>query len=370
MDKREFIRNFCLGVGGCSLHLKAFPFNNLSLLPKNHSIEAWFFSNTAKGTNCLLCPNNCIVKSGETALCRNRVNINGRLFSTAYGNPCAVHLDPIAKLPLYHFLPSSDSLSLGLAGCNLSCLNCQNWSFSQEMPTETRNYTYMPDEAVKEAIKHECKSIAFTYSEPTTYIEYVYDTAILARESFLKTVIKSSGYVNEEPLRKLSKVIDAANVDLKSFSNKIYKKLNAGKLDPVLKSLLVLKEEGIWLEITNLIIPSWTDDLDMIKKMCNWLLENGFEHNPLHFSRFYPDYKLTKLPSTPLNSLLSAAETAKNEGLLHVYIDSIPGIEESDTRCPGCDKKLVKRRGYQIIRNEITDSQCSYCGTEIHGIWT
>lgn len=228
----------------------------------------------------------------------------------------------------------------------------------------------MPDEAVKEAIKHECKSIAFTYSEPTTYIEYVYDTAVLARESFLKTVIKTSGYVNEEPLRKLSKVIDAANVDLKSFSNKIYKKLNAGKLDPVLNSLIVLKEEGIWLEITNLIIPSWTDDMDMIKKMCNWLVENGFEHNPLHFSRFYPDYKLTKLPSTPLNSLMNAAKIARDEGLLHVYIDSIPGIEESDTCCPGCDRKLVERRGYQLLRCEITDSQCSFCGTEIQGIWT
>jgi pyruvate formate lyase activating enzyme len=228
----------------------------------------------------------------------------------------------------------------------------------------------MPDEAVKEAIKHECKSIAFTYSEPTTYFEYVYDTAILARENHLKTVIKTSGYINEEPLRNLCKVIDAANVDLKSFSNKIYMKLSAGKLDPVLDSLIVLKEEGVWLEITNLIIPSWTDDLDMIKKMCNWLVENGFEHNPLHFNRFYPNYKLTRLPSTPLNSLLSAADIAKNEGLLHVYVDSIPGLEESDTSCPGCGRILVKRRGYRVIRNEITDSQCSFCGTEIHGIWT
>ena len=147
-------------------------------------------------------------------------------------------------------------------------------------------------------------------------------------------------------------------------------KLSAGKLDPVLESLIVLKEEGVWLEITNLIIPSWTDDLDMIKKMCNWLVENGFEHNPLHFNRFYPNYKLTRLPSTPLNSLLSAADIAKNEGLLHVYVDSIPGLEESDTCCPGCGRKLVKRRGYRVIRNEITDSQCSFCGTEIHGIWT
>lgn len=369
MNKREFIQKSLLGFGGLCLHSKAFSGYKLPNTENKYIIESQFYIPTPKGVRCQICPNECDLGTGETAACRNRINIKNKLYSIAYGNPCAVHLDPIEKLPLYHFLPSSNSLSLGLAGCNLACLNCQNWTFSQKSPNETKNFDYMPDKVIEEALNHECKSIAFTYSEPTTYFEYVYDTALLAGANNIRIVFKTSGYINEAPLRKLCKVIDAANVDLKSFSNKTYLKLNAGKLDPVLNSLKVLKEEGVWLEITNLVIPSWTDNLEMIKQMCGWLAEHGFEETPLHFGRFYPEYKLTRLPPTPLGTLLKAAEIASQGGLKHVYVGGIPGSDISDTHCPSCDKAVIVRKGNSIIRKKLSNNQCSFCSARIKGVW-
>jgi len=369
VDKREFLKTSLLGFGGLCLHAKSFPEGKLSGVENKYLTEAQFYTTTPKGVRCHICPSKCNLGTGEIADCRNRVNINNKLYSISYGNPCAVHLDPIEKLPLHHFLPSSHSLSLGLAGCNFTCLNCQNWTLSQAGPNETENFDYMPDKVIEEALSHECKSIAFTYTEPTTYYEYVYDTSILARSQNIKSVFKTNGYINEKPLRKLCKVIDAANVDLKTFSNKIYPNLTSGALKPVLNSLKVLKEEGVWLEITNLVIPSWTDDLEMIKRMCAWLAKNGFDETPLHFGRFIPEYRLTKLPPTPLNTLIKASEIASEEGLSHVYVSGIPGNDISDTHCPSCNRAVIERKGYIVTKNNVLNNQCSYCGTDIKGVW-
>ncbi len=332
-------------------------------------IPAKYFIETPKGIKCKLCPHTCILKEGEVGQCRTRKNIDGVLYCLAYGNPCAIHVDPIEKKPLNHFLPGSRSLSIATAGCNLACLNCQNWQISQKSPEETNNYTLMPDDVVEMAQEKQCKSISYTYTEPIVYYEYMYGTARRATEKGIRNVMVSAGYIEEKPLRDLCPVIDAANIDLKSFSNEIYEMLNAGSLEPILRTLKILKNEGVWLEITNLIVPDRTDDFNMIKKMCDWLFENGFENVPLHFSRFTPMYKLNHLPSTQVDVIDKAHDIAKNAGLKYVYVGNVPGHPAQDTYCPKCGKKLIDRQGYRIGDIHIEEGKCECCGEGIAGVW-
>jgi len=288
----------------------------------------------------------------------------------AYGNPCSVAVDPVEKKPLYHFLPGSRAYSIATAGCNLACLNCQNWTISQISPDKTRNFDLMPERVVSEAIKNNCRSIAYTYSEPVSFYEYVYETAQLAKKARVKNILKSNGYINPEPLKKLCTVADAANIDLKSFNESTYIRLSGGKLQPVLDSLKIYRDSGVWLEITHLIIPTWTDKIDEIARMCKWLSENGFKDTPLHFSRFHPMHKLEQLPPTPVELLRSAAKIATGEGIRYVYIGNVPGNEQSDTNCPYCGVNLITRQGYRVAFNNITSGKCNKCGKEIKGIWS
>lgn len=333
------------------------------------SREAIFYTVTPRGVKCGICPNECTLKPGETSVCHNRVNYNDKLYSIAYGNPCAVHVDPIEKKPLLHFLPQSRAYSIATAGCNFACLNCQNWEISQVSPKETQNMDLMPVKVVEECIKNGCTSIAYTYSEPVSFYEYVYDTAKLAHSKNIRNVFISNGYINEEPLNKLAPYLDAANINLKSFSDTIYLKLNAGKLQPVLNTLKVLKANKVWLEITNLLVPSWTDNFEMIKKMCEWLVANGFSEYPLHFIRFFPLYKLTQLPATPVATLIKAKEIAEKVGCRYVYVGNVPEINGENTICPKCKKMVMERRGYAILSNHITKGKCAFCGYGINGVW-
>jgi pyruvate formate lyase activating enzyme len=222
---------------------------------------------------------------------------------------------------------------------------------------------------VEQTSTNGCRSIAYTYSEPVTFYEYVYDTSAISRTKGIKNVLVSNGYINEKPLRHLCKVIDAATIDLKSFSNETYIRLNAGGLQPVLNSLKIYKQEGVWLEISYLIIPQWSDNLDMIKKMCTWLYDNGFEDTPLHFLRFQPMYKLTSLPPTPVSVIQKATEIARLSGLKYVYAGNVPGSEDTNTKCPHCKKVIVERKGHSVISNSIKIGNCSFCGTKIAGRW-
>jgi pyruvate formate lyase activating enzyme len=292
------------------------------------------------------------------------------MYSIAYGNPCAVHIDPIEKKPFFHFLPSTRAYSIATAGCNLACLNCQNWDISQVSPKETENYDLMPALVVEECLNSRCESIAYTYSEPTTFYEYAYDTAKLARAKHIKNVWKSNGYINEEPLRALCKYLDAANIDLKSFDDDIYVKLNGGRLAPVLRALKIFHEEHVWLEITNLIIPSWTDNLDMIQKMCGWLVENGLRDYPLHFSRFNPLYKLYQLPMTPVSILEKAREIAVKTGIRYAYVGNVPRHWAEHTYCHKCGKMIVERRGFRILSNHLEHGKCKFCSDTIPGVWS
>lgn len=371
ISKREFLKRGMICAGGvlCADALSFGMKPNPDELWK-WSHEAIFYANTPRGVKCGICPNECTLKPGETSTCHNRVSHNDKLYSIAYGNPCAVHIDPIEKKPLLHFLPSSRAFSIATAGCNFACLNCQNWDISQTSPKETKNYDLMPNRVVDECIKSGCTTIAYTYSEPISFYEYVFDTAKLARAKGIKNVFISNGYINDEPLKALAPYLDAANINLKSFSDAIYLKLNAGKLQPVLNTLKTLKENKVWLEITNLVVPSWTDDLDMIKKMCDWIVANGFDENPLHFSRFYPMYKLTQLPQTPINTLLKAKEIAVSAGCKYVYIGNVPMDGTEDTICPNCKKVVVERRGFAILSNQIEKGKCKFCGAAINGVWS
>jgi pyruvate formate lyase activating enzyme len=377
MERRKFITSG-LATAACLLcrreMLMAGVSGIINLPPENPlwkwSREAYHYKITPRGVECTNCPNNCTLKRMETSKCRNRINVKDKLYSIAYGNPCAVHIDPIEKKPFYHVLPSSRAFSIATAGCNFACLNCQNWEISQKSPKETVNIDLMPASVVEACLKNNCESIAYTYAEPTVFYEYVYDTARLAKASGIKNVYKSNGYINEQPLRMLCKYLDAANIDLKGFTESTYLKLNAGKLAPVLRTLQVLNEEGVWLEITNLVIPSWTDDMKTIRNMCKWLVANNLDENPLHFSRFSPLHKLTQLPSTPLLTLQKARETALAEGIKYVYIGNVPGANCEDTICPKCSKNVVERKGFRVIQNNIVNGKCKFCGQKIAGVWT
>ena len=331
--------------------------------------EASFWKPENDNVRCFLCHHHCIIPNLERGYCMVRENESGILYSLNYGKIIASHVDPIEKKPLYHFLPESDAFSIATAGCNLACLNCQNWAISQSSPEETQNYDLMPDQVVEQALKYSCKSIAYTYSEPITWYEYVFDTSRTAHEQGIKNVLVSAGYIHREPLLNLCPVIDAANIDLKSMDESIYLKLNAGKLEPVLNTLKTLRDEGVWLEITNLVVPSWTDDLDMIKRMCGWLAENNFSNTPLHFSRFHPQYKLQRLAATPVKTLEAAKAIAMAEGLKFSYVGNVPGSNDANTICPGCGLTLIERSGYKINSLKVSKGLCTQCSEPIAGHW-
>ena len=383
MTKRDFLRYSLLGMGASMVSLNAARSLAKGMINRETgsvslydgglwkwSKESPYYLVTAKGVRCQICPNGCTLKEGEESVCRARTVFKGKLFSIGYGNPCSVHIDPIEKKPLFHYLPASRSYSIAVAGCTLSCLNCQNWEISQKSPKETENIELMPGKVVEEAVSNGCKSVAFTYSEPTAFYEYMYDTARLAKAKGIKNLLISNGYINEKPLRDLSKVIDAANINLKSFSQEIYSTLNGGSLKPILNTLRILKEEGVWLEITNLVIPNWTDNVAMIKEMCEWLVKNGFQDNPLHFSRFFPLYKLTSLPYTPLSILDKAREIATKAGMHYVYIGNVPETTAQNTFCYKCKKIVVERKGFTILSNNLKGSSCKFCGEHVPGVWS
>ena len=338
-------------------------------LGKWHKLSAYQEKVDGNSVRCHICPHNCIINEGKVGICKTRVNKEGTLYSIAYGNPCSVSIDPIEKKPLFHFFPGEKIFSLATAGCNFRCLNCQNWEISQSSPLELNHYDLMPEDVVKRAIAHSTNLIAFTYTEPTVFYEYVYDTAQIAHEEGLKTVFISNGFINQQPLIDLCPFLDAANIDLKCFDDDIYRKLDGGRLQPVLDTLKTLKEKKVWLEITNLLVPTYTDNNKMIEEMCKWLVDNGFSDTPLHFSRFFPNYKLMDLPPTPEKSLIQAKEIAEKAGIKYVYIGNIPSVHEENTYCPHCKRMILERISYTIIKNNIDNGKCEFCKTPIAGMW-
>ena len=287
-------------------------------------IECRYYKRLDDGwVECTLCPHHCRIAEGKTGVCRSRRNQNGVLVNEVYGKPCSLAIDPIEKKPLYHFHPGTTCLSLACTGCNFRCLNCQNHDISQAAPSDVNHYELSPEEVAALCLKHHCPGIAYTYTEPLTYLEYIIDCARLAHEAGLWNILVTAGYVCQEPLADLLPYLDAANVDLKSFSDDIYHKVSGGHLQPVLDTILAMKQAGVWVEITNLVIQSINDDLDMIRQMGRWLANNGLAEAPLHFSRFFPRYKMQDTPPTPIATLKAAKRIAEEAGIKYVYSGNV-----------------------------------------------
>ncbi len=318
---------------------------------------------------CNLCPRRCVLSPNQKGYCRARKNIGGKLYTLTYGQPVAIHVDPIEKKPLAHVYPGSKSFSIATAGCNLKCKFCQNWEISQ-LDAERVKVKYVPPEKIVALAKETgSRTIAFTYTEPVIFYEYMLDIAKLAREEGIDCVMHSAGFINEEPLREITPYLTAANIDLKGFKEKFYAAFCEGTLKDTLNTLKILKEEGVWIEITNLLIPGANDSEEDILNLCRWVKENLGEDTPIHFSRFYPMYKLTNLSPTPISSLVRARDIAVKEGLKFIYIGNIPQHIGEDTHCPACGKLLVKRIGYTILKNLLKKGKCSFCGEKIPGVW-
>ncbi len=318
---------------------------------------------------CELCPKMCLIEPGQSGECRVRINIDGVLRTVVYGFPCSIHIDPIEKKPLFHFLPSTKILSLATVGCNLHCRNCQNWEISQANPEDSRAIFCPPEKLVKLAKDYHCPSLAYTYTDPIIFYEYAYDTAKLARDKGIRSVLVTAGYINAEPWKKLLKYVDAANIDLKGMSDDFYIRVCSGTLRPVQEALVLAKASGVMVEVTNLIIPTLNDKPEQIRELARWVKANLGGETPMHFSRFFPRYKMQHLPPTSLKTLDMAREIAISEGLDYVYIGNILSKTGQNTYCPACNSLLIERSGYTILQNWLKEGCCPDCGKEIYGVW-
>lgn len=329
-----------------------------------HEIKE-FYQKTEKNDaiKCVLCPHNCRIISGKKGVCGTRINENGKFYSLVYGRPSAINIDPIEKKPLYHFYPGADILSIGTLGCNLFCKGCQNYDISKGPIINLPKIT--PEEIISKAKENDIKMIAYTYNEPTIFYEYMIDIAKLAKKEKIKNVIVSNGFINDAPLKKLIRYIDAANIDLKGFDEKFYKEYANAKLSPILKNLKTIKNSDVWLEVTNLLIPGLNDDEKDIQEMCKWINKN-VSNVPLHFSRFFPYYKASDIKITSENTLIKARNIANNSGIKYAYIGNMGLLE--DTYCHNCKNLLITR--HPVVKClGITDGKCTNCRKKIPGVF-
>ena len=318
---------------------------------------------------CEICPKKCRIADLERGYCGNKENRGGTYYSLVYSQPCAVHVDPIEKKPLFHYLPATKAFSIATAGCNFECRFCQNWRIAQYRPEQIESIRMSPVEVIQQALRKKSATIAYTYTEPVTFYGYMYDCAKEGRRKGIGSVMISNGFISEEPLRELCKYLTGVKIDLKAFTNKFYRDYCSGELEPVLNILKILKRIGIWFEIVVLIIPTLNDSPDEIIQMCSWITENLGKDVPLHFSRFHPMYKIKNLPPTPVKTLEICHQIAINAGLRYIYLGNVPGHPTESTYCPGCKKVVIKRISYSILENNLKNGTCSFCGQPIPGVW-
>lgn len=324
---------------------------------------------TGSYAKCQLCPKGCLIADGHRGDCGVRENRDGVLYTMVYGNPCTLNVDPIEKKPLYHFLPGSLAFSLATAGCNLHCLYCQNWQISQQRPEEVRSIDAPPAAVVAAAQEYNCPAIAYTYSEPTIFYEYMLDTARLARTQNVRSVVISAGYMNPAPLRELCRAVDAIKIDFKGFSENFYARICDATLQPVLETMKCIQRQGVHLEIVTLVVPTLNDDPEELRGLCHWIVQELGPDVPTHFSRFHPMYKLMSLPMTPVETLELARDIAMDEGIRYAYIGNVPGHSGDNTYCHHCAEMIIRRMGFTIVENHVVDGKCEYCGQPIPGVW-
>jgi pyruvate formate lyase activating enzyme len=315
---------------------------------------------------CYLCPRYCRIGQGQSGFCFIRANRDGQLVSLGYGRPVAVQIDPIEKKPLNHFMPGARIFSMGTAGCNMGCKFCQNWEISKSKETQVQSMGLSPGAVVAAAVEGGCDAVAFTYNEPTIWGEYVIDISRRAREAGLKNVMVTNGYITAEALPEVYEFIDAANVDLKAFTEEFYRKITLTHLAPVLERLVELKERGVWIEVTTLVIPTLNDALEEIRDLSRWVMDNLGDEVPLHFTAFHPDFRLMSLPRTPPSTIEAAREEALSLGLKHVYVGNVASEDGGTTRCPSCGKVVIRRSWHAVEEYRLDEGRCP-CGRRIAG---
>jgi pyruvate formate lyase activating enzyme len=367
MERRDFLRK----AVGVSL-VATCPFSiSKKILAQGISYHParWWQPLGKKEVICNLCPRRCVVGDNQRGYCEVRENKRGKYYTLVHSWVCALNNDPIEKKPLFHYHPGTMAYSLATAGCNLDCKFCQNWHISQFRPEEVRSRYIPPLKIVTQALSLKSKTIAFTYSEPVIFSEYVYDISKIARRRGIGRVIISNGYIMQQPLKDLCEVLDGVKIDLKSFSNSFYQDYCRAQLKPVTETLKFLKKRGIWFEIVVLLIPTLNDSKKEIQKMSRWILTNLGPNVPVHFTRFHPTYKLRNLPPTPVKTMERARNIALKQGLKFVYLGNVPGHPGENTYCPRTKKLLIRRLGFHVVENRLRKGRCPCCKKEVPGIW-
>jgi pyruvate formate lyase activating enzyme len=318
---------------------------------------------------CLLCAQACIIKPGDRGKCRARMNVDGELRSLVYGHPVTIHNDPIEKKPFYHFLPGSYAFSFATSGCPLHCKFCQNWQISQSRPEDFDLRFVAPGEIVDSASEQRSPIIAFTYNEPTIFMEYLADTASLAKKRKIRCVMVSCGFMNSEPLQEMCSLLDAIKIDLKGYSEDFYRNVCSAELKPVLNSIRQIAKSGIHLEIVNLVVPTLNDSDKMMSGLVDWVAGEIGPDVPIHFTRFHPDYQLLHLPPTPVATLEKLRNLAMGKGLHYVYVGNVPNHPGNHTYCPQCGKAVIQRNSFFVTEMNVEKGKCKFCGRAIAGVW-
>ncbi len=326
-----------------------------------------FYTRNENSATCLLCRHYCKIKPDHTGICGVNKNIGDKIECLVYGRPAAINVDPVEKKPLYHFLPGTKTFSLGTVGCNFKCPFCQNWQISQSHDINMQRFV-SPKEVVESALFHECDSIAYTYNEPTIFYPYAKDIAVLGQKRGLKSIFVTNGFESIEVIDDMQGVIDALNVDLKSFNRDYYKKVLKGGLHAILNNLVAMKERNLWLEITTLIVPEQNDSKKELAQIAKFIADNLGSETPWHISAFHPDYKQQDLPPTSIKALEKAQKIGYDAGLRHIYLGNIG--KENPTQCTKCGKKLIKRSGFGVEKNFLEKGRCPKCGTPLAGVFT
>ena len=380
LSRREFLKTGAGGVGAMCL---AGIFSctqersGQKMLPSQTAQKGfvrpmrspWFRELNNAKVRCELCPKRCELAEGERASCRVRVNRKGVGYTLAYGNPALIQEDPVERKPFFHVMPGSRTLSIATAGCNLACKFCETWDIALVAPEEVHAYDMPPETVVAHARATNVRSISYAFSEPVVFYEYMVAVATLAKEAGLLNLIHTAGYIQPEPLKELGGKLDAANVDLKSFDPSFYREVIGGELEPVLGTLKWLRDAGVHIEITNIVIPTLNDDMEKISEMCKWIVSELGTDVPVHFARFYPLYKLSDLPRTPVSTISKARDTALDAGLKFVYVARVTGHEGENTFCPDCGEIVIKRVGFVTDGIHMENGKCKHCGADISGRW-
>jgi pyruvate formate lyase activating enzyme len=367
MDRRQFLQTatlpslaVCAGGRDAAAAESDAPF----------TVEARYYEKLPyRKIKCKLCPRECVIDDRERGYCGVRENHGGTYYTLVHSRICAAHVDPVEKKPFFHFAPGTLAYSVATAGCNVNCRMCQNWDISQVRPEQVRATRISPQDLVRLARQYGCPSVAYTYSEPVVFFEYVVDAARSTRAAGIKNVVVTGGYIQEDPLRELCGCVDAVKVDLKGITEKFYKEVVNGELKPILNALVTLRKQGMWTEIVYLVIPTLNDSDQEFRQMARWVKSELGTDVPLHFSRFHPEYLLKNLPVTPLQTLERAKAAADAEGLHYVYLGNVPGHPAESTSCPRCRRAVVERAGLTVQAIHLRKGHCQYCGQVIPGKW-